>query len=151
MLLRSRFLSRQIDVESMTKPAENADHSPKYRFAECWTLDPAVYRLADEHRAAQISTPNRCISYMGTAVYFVHTQKQRTNHSDCDKRKRLAKRGWLLLYRAAVVYYFCLYFVHCSFCGTAFEIQLLRSLCWSVVLRSYDMMAHYGRKQNNYL
>ena len=57
MLLRSRFLSRQIDVESMTKPAEKADHSPKYRFAECWTLDPAVYRLADEHRAAQIQPP----------------------------------------------------------------------------------------------
>ena len=40
-----------MDIESMTL-AEKADHSPKYRFTACSTLDRAVYRLADEQRAA---------------------------------------------------------------------------------------------------
>ena len=41
----------------MTKLAEKADDSPKDRFATCSTLDRAVYRLADEQRAALIQPP----------------------------------------------------------------------------------------------
>ena len=57
MPLRLRSLSRHDrcipgSSLSMTTLAEKADHSPKYRFAACSTLDRAVYRLADEQRAA---------------------------------------------------------------------------------------------------
>ena len=87
---------------------------------------------------------------MSTAVYSVYTPKQYThNNRDCDKPKRLAKRGWLPLYPAAVVYYSTVCTLHCC-CGAAFEMQLPRSLCWFVVLRPYDAMAEYTRKQNNY-
>ena len=81
---------------------------------------------------------------------YMHTNNTH-NHPDCDKLKRLAKHGWLLLYPAAVVYYAPV----CTLC-TAPAVGLLskssrpRSLCWSAVLRSYDTMADYIRKQNNY-
>ena len=82
---------------------------------------------SEQHRFD--AQPMRYMSYMSTAVFSVYTHQKRThNHPDWDKRKRLAKRGWLLLCPAAGVHYFC--------CWAAFDIRLPRSLSWSVVLRS---------------
>ena len=63
----------------------------------------------------------------------LYTHKQHTqSHRDFDKTKRLAKRGLLLSYTAAVgcALLQCItsYTLHCSGCGAAaFEIQLPRS------------------------
>ena len=79
-------------------------------------------------------------------VLCTHTDTH--NHPYCDKAKRLAKRGWLLLYPSAVVYWYCcLYSVHCSRCGAA----SLKSSCPAhCVVRRSPSTADYGRTQNSY-
>ena len=87
--------------------------------------------------------------HCGVLFLFTHIQHTR-NHPDCHKPKKLAKRGWLLLYPAAAVYCTPV----CTLC-TATVGLLSKSSCpahcvWSVGLRSYDTMANCVRKQNNY-
>ena len=65
----------EIDVDM--KLGEKADHSPTNLFAACSTLDRAVYRLADEQRAALIQFPTHAYHtswYMSTAVHSVYAQ-----------------------------------------------------------------------------
>ena len=106
----------RLDVE--VELGDEEDLSPKDRFAESSTLGRAVYRLADEQRARSIKPSTHAYhTYVGMCgAIFVH--KQTTHSLGSHKSKRLAKRGRLLLYTAAVgcVLLLCMYIYsgHCS-------------------------------------
>ena len=61
------------------KLAEKVDNSPKDPFAACSTLDRAVYRPADEQRAAELIQPSTHAyyhAYMTSTAVLLCTHKQ---------------------------------------------------------------------------